>query len=305
MTLDQMRVVQAVVENGSILAATRIIHKSQPAISNMICRLESELGIALFTRDTYRLKLTGEGEVIYEQIKNILQQHETVNMLARNFASGNESLIRLSLEILCPLPPVVTLLNALQANFPATKVVISMDTLGGGIDKLSKGQVDIAVSPAMGISESMQIRLFDHAKLVPVFGCDHPVILASQSIDKTSLRKFTQFVIPDSSSKQADVRKLIFAGQKQWCVPDFRIKIELIKQGLGWGYVPEHLILEELQTRKLVIATSDDVVCKTVPLYVAKDDSVPTGPVAAHLFDALMQYGLNEKGSLEQTGRCD
>ena len=62
MTLDQMRVIKAVVEHGSILAATKILHKSQPAISNMINRLEAELGIPLFDRDSYRLKLTPEGE---------------------------------------------------------------------------------------------------------------------------------------------------------------------------------------------------------------------------------------------------
>ena len=50
LTLDQMRIFVAVVDEGSFSAAARKLGRVQSAVSQSIAALEQELGIALFDR---------------------------------------------------------------------------------------------------------------------------------------------------------------------------------------------------------------------------------------------------------------
>ena len=61
-----------VVRAGTFPAAARQIHITPSAVSKMIGRLESELGVALFDRSTKTLTLTPEGEVYYGGVMRVL-----------------------------------------------------------------------------------------------------------------------------------------------------------------------------------------------------------------------------------------
>ena len=58
MTFEQLKILQSIVEEGGVIAASKILFKTQPAISNAISRLETELQVQLFSRDEYRLRLS-------------------------------------------------------------------------------------------------------------------------------------------------------------------------------------------------------------------------------------------------------
>lgn len=67
MTLEQLIVLKAVVQSGSFKAAAEVLHKTQPALSVSIKKLEEELGFELFRRDLYRPILTVQGEYYYQK----------------------------------------------------------------------------------------------------------------------------------------------------------------------------------------------------------------------------------------------
>jgi DNA-binding transcriptional LysR family regulator len=64
MTLQQLRYFLAAAEHGSFSAAAAELLMAQPSLSDQIRRLESELGVALFTRAGRRLVLTEAGRTL-------------------------------------------------------------------------------------------------------------------------------------------------------------------------------------------------------------------------------------------------
>ncbi|MFJ5956697.1 LysR family transcriptional regulator [Paenarthrobacter sp. NPDC092416] len=62
MTLTQLQAFLAAVRHGSFSAAARDLSISQPAISDLVRRLEDELGAPLFMRGARRLLLTAAGD---------------------------------------------------------------------------------------------------------------------------------------------------------------------------------------------------------------------------------------------------
>ena len=72
MTFDQMQYFAAVVEEGSISAAARRLHMSQPPLSLQIRNLESEYGVQLFERGARQIRLTEAGRSITEKMSECL-----------------------------------------------------------------------------------------------------------------------------------------------------------------------------------------------------------------------------------------
>jgi DNA-binding transcriptional LysR family regulator len=71
LTLRQVEAFKAVIENGSISAAAKMVHISQPAMSKLIAHFEADTGLRLFDRVKGRLAPTECGMRLYERIDRI------------------------------------------------------------------------------------------------------------------------------------------------------------------------------------------------------------------------------------------
>ena len=73
MTLEQLKMLVSIADAGGILAAAEKLHKTQPTVSVGIKKLEEELGLRIFSRDSYRASLTPAGETLCQQARVILR----------------------------------------------------------------------------------------------------------------------------------------------------------------------------------------------------------------------------------------
>ena len=72
MELMQLRYFQVVALNQHITRSAEQLNVSQPAISVVISRLESELGVPLFDRSGRSIVLNAYGEVFLSRVNRIL-----------------------------------------------------------------------------------------------------------------------------------------------------------------------------------------------------------------------------------------
>ena len=72
MSLDQLRTVVAIAENGTMTAAAAKLHISQPPLSRQLADLEHELGTRLFQRRPRGMRLMPAGEVFVAHARHIL-----------------------------------------------------------------------------------------------------------------------------------------------------------------------------------------------------------------------------------------
>ncbi len=112
---------RAVYENGSMSAAAAVLKKSQPAISNLIARLEDEIGLKLFHRAHGRLEPTPEAATFFATITRTLDAMEQTLAVSRNL----KGLSSATLLIASPpglatyvLPPIIA--EVLRENRGAT-----------------------------------------------------------------------------------------------------------------------------------------------------------------------------------------
>lgn len=74
---------RAVIESGSMTGAARILGKSQPAVSNLITRLEDEIDLRLFYRQRGKLEATPEAALFYEEVCRALASVDRAALAAR------------------------------------------------------------------------------------------------------------------------------------------------------------------------------------------------------------------------------
>src|SRR3712207_9451901 len=101
-SLDQLRVFMAVVEEGSFSGAARRFGRAQSAVSYTIATLEQQLGVELFDRTGYRPKLTQAGEVLRGEITEIVSRADRLKSQALAMSRGLEPEIAFVADVMFP-----------------------------------------------------------------------------------------------------------------------------------------------------------------------------------------------------------
>lgn len=96
MRLRQIEVFRAVMLSGSVSAAARMLHVSQPVVSRVLRHTELSVGFPLFERSRGRLAPTPEAHALYGQVKRAFAEIERVDALAANLRRGASGLLRIA-----------------------------------------------------------------------------------------------------------------------------------------------------------------------------------------------------------------
>src|SRR5215813_11748551 len=81
-TLDQLRALIAVSEEGSFSAAARKLHRVQSAVSTAMANLETQLGIPLWDRATKTARLTDHGHAVVAAARKVCTEVDGLRKLA-------------------------------------------------------------------------------------------------------------------------------------------------------------------------------------------------------------------------------
>ncbi|MBS7540910.1 LysR family transcriptional regulator [Ancylobacter lacus] len=165
---------RAVYENGSMSAAAAVLKKSQPAISNLIARLEDEIGLKLFHRAHGRLEPTPEAATFFSTITRTLDAMERTLTVSRNL----KGLSSATLQIASPpglatyiLPPIIA--EVLLQNRGATARFITRSSYAvrdlGAIGAFDVGFAELPIDIHVA-----SLELFELACLC-VMRPDHPL----------------------------------------------------------------------------------------------------------------------------------
>ena len=78
MNLERLRLFLQIVDSGSMSAAARAVHLTQPALSRTLKLLEEDMGVALFTRRGRALVLTPGGRALVPRGRALLADSDRV-----------------------------------------------------------------------------------------------------------------------------------------------------------------------------------------------------------------------------------
>lgn len=287
MKQEQLKTLIAVIETGSFSRAANRVCKSQAAVSKTIKGLENELNVTLFSRNTYRPELTREGKALYRKVLEVMNQLEQLEAFAKELSLGIEPELNIAVSAICSLSTILTTIKHLTEKYPQTRINLSVNNLGRVLEQVRLGEADIAITPLEGTP--------------PTFECDYlydinMILVASHDFELANfprcsveqLKCYNQIVVKNEHHGDLDRSDDILQSGQRWDVNGLLIKKEIILAGLGWGQLPEYLISEELQERRLVALSVEDYTQQKNPkVYIVRKNQQKPGPVAQALWQAI------------------
>lgn len=143
--MQRLRVLSAVAQTGSVTAAARHLHYSQPSISHHLARLEAETGAQLIQRVGRGIRLTAAGKLLAGRAEEILGRLETARLeLAAHvgLSAGTVHVVGFASGLLELLPPVV---GRLAAEHPGLELHLTDAHPPEALQMLRTGEADIAL----------------------------------------------------------------------------------------------------------------------------------------------------------------
>jgi DNA-binding transcriptional LysR family regulator len=301
MTYDQLAAFVAVAREGTFIAASAALHKSQPAISKLVRNLEDELGVELFDRGRYRATLTDAGRLFHERAATVIECSEALKSFGMQLAGRIEPIVRVAVEAVTPLGPIMEILRTVQERYPAVRVELATERLAGAADALREGRADLAVATTFGIgAASFDLAPFRTVRILPVARSDHPLAAANGPVPRALLRAHAQIVLRDSAHGEGSPSLNVLEGGLRWSVDDVASKKEVIFAGMGWGGLPEHVVADALASGELVALEVPEFEIGTMELFAMRRRDRAFGLVATALWEEMRRSGV-EAANVAQT----
>lgn len=285
-TLDQLAVMIAIADHGSLAGAGRALGRATSVIAYQLDGLEAQLGLALFTRGTTRRpQLTDAGRLVLAHARDLAANVSALQAGVAALSGGQEAELSLSVTVMFPIETLVTALTALQARFPTLALRLHVEALGAVQARLFDGSATLAIGGAIdGVNERLVRRSLAGVPLVPVAAPGHP--LARGPVPPGEAQRHLQLVLTDRS-RLTEGKDFGVLAPRSWRLGDMSAKHALLKAGAGWGNMPVPMVADDLAAGTLVQLSLPDWPGTTYPIELLHRPDHTPGPAARWLMDWL------------------
>lgn len=268
-TLEALRVLDAIDRKGSFGAAAEALFKVPSALTYTVQKLESDLEISIFDRSKQRAQLTTAGRLLLEQGRQLLQAANAIEEAVQQLESGWETQLRIAKDTVLPLAPLLQQLNAFNQLDKRVAITISEEVLGGTWDALTAERCDLALGASGDLPKGiLEYRLMGEIEFVFAVAREHPLCLHKGPVDAAAIQAFPTIVVADSSLTTPGRSSGLLESRQTIRVANVNAKIQAQVMGVGVGFLPRHLINNEL-TKGDLIALDCAVPRPKSPLYMA------------------------------------
>lgn len=284
-TLDQLRVFLTVVDVGSFAGAARKLHRATSVVSYSIANLEMQLGVSLFDRKTTRKpQLTDAGRTVLAEARTIYNGIDGLRAKVRGLLQGLEAEVHLVLDVMLPSERVVDALKAFREQFPTVTLHLHMEALGGVTQRVLERGASLGVSGPLTLSIDGLERIgAGKVALIPVAAPTHPLATTGPHAPGAA-REHTQLVLTDRSRLTAD-QEFAVIGTRTWRLADLGAKHMLLREGVGWGNMPEPMVRDDLASGRLIRLDLPDRFEGDYVFDVIYRTDTPPGPAASWLIE--------------------
>ncbi len=157
MHLEKLSIFLEIVDSGSISAAAKLVHLSQPAVSRNLQQLEEDLGVSLFEREGRGLTLTAAGRALVPEARELLTRAETMRKTVRGSAQRSYHDLRLG-----TVDSVVSflfghLVAPLSQAFPELGLKLTTGRTAQLLERVASDDLDLALVAYSGAPPASRV----------------------------------------------------------------------------------------------------------------------------------------------------
>ncbi len=242
-------------KHGSFAAAGRDQGLAPSTLAKSVARLESALGVKLFHRTTRQVKLTPDGERLFQRCQRVLSEIEELQAEASGSRAAPTGLLRIELPVYYGKRFVLPLLADLQRRYPGLRLDIRLSDM---LVDIVRDGIDLGIRIGRLEDSTLVAKQVDRQGLVL---CASPAYLSARGTPRRieALEKHAAIVfrMPRSGRNRPWQFRQRGTAAELHPTPGVRISetealVDALKLGLGLCQVPDLLVADELAGGELV-----------------------------------------------------
>ena len=260
MNFHQLKIFYTVAQQQSITAAAFDLRLTQPAVSQQVKALETELGITLFERGGPKLRLTQAGEALYRCTVTILHAKDEAERIIAELGAATKGKLILGANTTGGMYLLPRIVRAFKESHPETEIIFQIESTEWLYEKILENVVDLAVVGGPTEDRRFGVEAICMDRLALIASPSHHLANAA----KVSLKnlKDLPFVVPaqGSRTRQLVERELKAAG----ITPNVVMQLmgtEAVKKAvaanLAIGFVSQYAVEQEAPLAELKVISMD------------------------------------------------
>ncbi|MDN5970476.1 MAG: LysR family transcriptional regulator, partial [Enterobacterales bacterium] len=258
LTLEALRVMDAIDRRGSFAAAADELGRVPSALSYTMQKLEEELDVVLFDRSGHRTKFTNVGRMLLERGRILLEAADKLTTDAEALSRGWETHITVVCEALVPATQLFPLVDKLskKAN---TQLSLMTEVLAGAWERLEQGRADIVIAPDMHFRSSSEINVRKLYKVMSVYVAapDHPIHLEPEPLSDAVRVKYRGIAVADTARERPVLTVQLLDKQQRLTVSTIADKRQALIDGLGVATMPYPLVEQDIAEGRLRVVSAE------------------------------------------------
>lgn len=173
-----MRAFVVVVEEGSLSAAARRLHVSQPALSQTMNALERQLGVELLIRRSTGVRATEAGMTLLVEARAVLARYDQAVAAVGRHTGAGATALRLGIPLELPADLLSQPLDDLAAAYPDTRVQALHMSSAAQVAALRAGELDVGLVREHPVGRDLDAVLVIQERLGVLLAAEQAIKIA-------------------------------------------------------------------------------------------------------------------------------
>lgn len=264
--LEYYKIFYYVAINQNLTKAAKILCISQPAITQSIKRLESQIGYSLFFRTKQGMQLTDAGLILFDHLKYPMEKILNSKGILDKTLNKDDIVIKIGAGNTLVKDYLIDAIKIMTKKYPKLRFEIVDDSTRKFIKLMDENLLDIAIfNSPISITHDHPTSLVEEIE----FG-----FLAHKDLIKNSKKTYTlkeitelPFVIQKGSSNSRKFLDKLFNDNhtelnSTYELLTYSLVVDFVKSGLAIGFVNKTNFQKELLTKEIIELKTNCIIPK-------------------------------------------
>lgn len=295
--LEYFKVFYYVARAGSVTRAAAELSVSQPAVSQALKQLERQLEVSLFQRASRGIRLTREGQLLYEYVEKGYEQIELGVRKVRQMQNLETGEIRIGASDMTLKYYLLPYLEKFHEQYPGIKIVVTNAPTPETLKFLKEGKIDFGIV-STPFAEADGLKSLPVREIEDVFVAGRRFIsYKNKMLDLQKLEELPLIFLEKNTSTRSCMDEFL-AQNGIVLKPEFELAtsdmiVQFVLRNLGVGCVVRDFAEKYVKEGLLFELRFNQIIPKR-QFCAVRSDRAPLAAAAEGLFQ-LLQYEKSEK----------
>ena len=252
-TLDQLRVFVAVADREHITGAAKALRMSQGAVSGLVHRLETRLGLPLFQRVGRNVRLTDVVESVRRLAARVLDEVSEIEDMSAGYHAVERGEITIAAGRVMGAHRLARWVAPFALAHPHLTIKISLAPMHTLVEMLHGGTADVVMLGSLVKAPEMESLILERTDMVLLVSSEHPLATTPNPLNELAAYRYLAHEAGTATEPRATEA---LAG-----VADASMTVELeegalhaaLLAGLGFAMMPRSVVVDDIDSGRLAL----------------------------------------------------